>query len=218
MRFASVLLCLLIVQEAFGGGFVTGTATSRERLALPLDAVFEATLEDEYSKARREPGEELLVRLEGRIAMRPKMEGEGLQPTLVVERFIKGWLGESCGAQFATASIENTYWKLTRLGNDALVVGEKQREPHFVLKAQDRLVGGSGGCNRLTGSYELDGDKLVFSKMATTRMACPQGMDTEQAFLDALAKVKTWKIVGERLELFDAGGNLLMRFEARSME
>ena len=47
-----------------------------------------AALESAYSKARRQPGEELLVNLEGRVAMRPKMEGEGQQPTLVVERFI----------------------------------------------------------------------------------------------------------------------------------
>jgi uncharacterized lipoprotein YbaY/uncharacterized lipoprotein NlpE involved in copper resistance len=40
-----------------------------------------AALEAAYAKARREPGEELLVRLEGQIAMRPKMEGKGEQPT-----------------------------------------------------------------------------------------------------------------------------------------
>jgi len=44
------------VQEAFAGGPVTGTATYRERIALPPDAVFEATLEATYSKASIEPG------------------------------------------------------------------------------------------------------------------------------------------------------------------
>jgi uncharacterized lipoprotein YbaY len=57
MRFASVLLFLFLVTNAFGGttGTVSGTATYRERIAMPPDAVFEATLED-ISKADA-PGE-----------------------------------------------------------------------------------------------------------------------------------------------------------------
>ena len=52
MRFVSVLLCLLLVTKAFGGAAdtVSGTASYRERMALPPEAVFEATLED-VSKA-----------------------------------------------------------------------------------------------------------------------------------------------------------------------
>jgi len=177
-----------------------------------------AALEAAYAKARREPGEELLVRLEGRLTMRPKMEGEGVQPTLVVERFISVWPGESCGAQFATASLEDTYWKLTRLGNNVVLVDEKQRELHLVLRSQDRQVGGFSGCNRLAGSYELNGNTLTFGKMAATQMACVQGMDTEKSFFEALTQVKTWKIMGEHLELFDASGNLQARFEARYLK
>ena len=177
-----------------------------------------AALESAYSKARRQPGEELLVNLEGRVAMRPKMEGEGQQATLVVERFIGVWPGETCGARFATEPLENTYWKLTRLGETAVTVAAQQREPHFILNSQTRRVGGSGGCNRLMGGYELNGDKLTFGQMAGTMMACLEGMDTEKAFLDALGQVNTWKIVGQHLELFDAADTLVARFEARHMK
>ena len=177
-----------------------------------------AALESAYAKARRQPGEELLVNLEGRVALRPKMEGEGQQLTLVVERFSGIWPGETCGARFATEPLENTYWKLTRLGDAPVMVGEKQREPHFVLNSETRRVGGSGGCNRLVGSYELKGDRLTFGQMAGTMMACLEGGDTEKAFLAALRQVNTWKIVGQHLEVFDAAGNLLARFEARHMK
>jgi uncharacterized lipoprotein YbaY/heat shock protein HslJ/uncharacterized lipoprotein NlpE involved in copper resistance len=177
-----------------------------------------AALESAYSKARRQPGEELLVNLEGRVAMRPKREGEGQQPTLVVERIIGVWPGETCGAQFSTEPLENTYWKLTRLGDSAVTVASQQREPHLILNPKSRRVGGSGGCNRLTGSYELNGDTLTFGQMAGTMMACLQGMDTEKAFLQALGQVKKWKIAGQHLELFDAAGKLVARFEARHMK
>jgi heat shock protein HslJ len=45
-------------------------------------------------------------------------------------------------------------------------------------------------------------------------MACVQGMETENAFLQALQHVSTWKIAGNQLELLDAAGNLVARFEA----
>jgi heat shock protein HslJ len=136
----------------------------------------------------------------------------------VVERFIRVSPGETCGARFATEPLENTYWKLTRLADTAVTVAAQQQEPHFILNSQSRRVGGSGGCNRLTGSYELNGDNLTFGQMAGTMMACLEGMDTEKAFLKALGQVKKWKIAGQHLELFDAAGKLVARFEARHMK
>ena len=39
-------------------------------------------------------------------------------------------------------------------------------------------------------------------------------MEQERAFLEALAAVARWRIVGQRLELIDSRGEVLMRFEA----
>jgi copper homeostasis protein (lipoprotein) len=102
-----------------------------------------AAPESAYTKARLTPGEELLVNLEGQIAMRPKMEGKGAQPTLVVERFIGIWPGETCGARFAAAPLENTYWKLTRLRGTPVSVAAKQRESHFLLDRKTKRIAGS---------------------------------------------------------------------------
>jgi heat shock protein HslJ len=54
--------------------------------------------------------------------------------------------------------------------------------------------------------------------MAGTRMACPEGMELEQAFHAALGKVSTWRINGETLDLFDASGASLAEFERRPMQ
>ena len=64
------------------------------------------------------------------------------------------------------------------------------------------------------GTYRLQDDRLSFDRLATTRMACPRGMETERAFLAALAESRTWKLVGEILELLDAEGHLVARFAA----
>ncbi len=175
-------------------------------------------LEAAYLKARGQPGEELLVNLEGRIAARPEMEGECTQPTLVVDRYIGVWPAETCEAKTTTASLENTYWKLTRLGDQPVQVATEQHEPHMILQSKSHRIAGSGGCNRLIGGYDLEGERLVFGQLATTQMACPQGMDTEDAFLAALGRVRTWGILGQHLELYDAVDNLLARFEARHMK
>jgi putative lipoprotein len=116
------------------------------------------------------------------------------------------------------ASLENTYWKLVRLRAAPVDVAEQQREPHLILQPGNQRVVGFGGCNRLTGSYTLDGEHLALSQMAGTMMACPQGMEQESAFLATLAVVARWRVVGQQLELFDARGELLAQFESRYLK
>jgi heat shock protein HslJ len=117
----------------------------------------------------------------------------------------------------STAELENTYWKLLVLGESPVHTPEGQRETHLVLQAPSggpRLVAGFGGCNRLMGSYTLDGERITFSHMASTMMACEQGTDTEQAFHAALGKAARWAIRGEQLDLFDATGKRIALFES----
>lgn len=45
-------------------------------------------LERAYLAARPEPGTPLRVRIAGRLEDRPPMEGEGMRPTIIVERFM----------------------------------------------------------------------------------------------------------------------------------
>ena len=47
------------------------------------------TLEHAYTERRTAPGAELLVAIVGRIEERPRMEGGGREPTLVVERLVR---------------------------------------------------------------------------------------------------------------------------------
>ncbi len=91
---------------------------------------------------------------------------------------------------------------------------DPQAEPHLVLGPGGRFAG-SDGCNRLTGSYELKGETITFSKIAGTMMACPDTAGTERAFKQALPNTRRWKITGDGLELYDADGTRLARFEAR---
>lgn len=113
-----------------------------------------------------------------------------------------------------TTSLTETYWKLIWLGDTPVTPLENQQEAHLVLHTQDHRAAGFAGCNRFTGTYELDGTALRFGPLATTRMACASGMDVEQRMLEALHATRSWNTTGEHLELSDDHGALLARFEA----
>lgn len=113
----------------------------------------------------------------------------------------------------AAPSLENTYWALTKVGDTLVPESHSPRRAHFILNAEAHRVGGSGGCNGILGKYELEGDRLTFKGVAMTRMACKQGMETEQAFLTALNQVTSWKITGRKLELMDGEGRTVAEFE-----
>jgi len=78
----------------------------------------------------------------------------------------------------------------------------------------DGRASGSAGCNRYTARYEPARDTLKFGTAAATRMMCMTAgvMEQEQAFLDALGKVATFRMEGDRLELRAADGALAASF------
>lgn len=63
-----------------------------------------ATLERQYSFARNEPGDAILVSVEGRIVNRPKLDGSGKEQVLVVEKFLQLWAGETCWPEVKVAA------------------------------------------------------------------------------------------------------------------
>ena len=113
------------------------------------------------------------------------------------------------------APLVNTYWKLRQVGDGPHVSAfDNQPEPHLVLQSGSNRFHGAGGCNRLHGSYSLDGRWLRLSAVASTRMACPQGRQMEQMFVTTLAQVRSYSVQGQKLLLSDADGQVLLRFEA----
>jgi copper homeostasis protein (lipoprotein) len=174
-------------------------------------------LERAYLATRREPGEAVLATLQGSIVQRPPMEGDGTVATLVVDRFLGIWPGETCGDHGTTVPLQDMMWKVVRLRGRSVTVAEGQREPHLVLHTEDGRLSGSGGCNRLMGTYEVRGDTLQFGAVATTMMACPEGMEQEQRLLEALAEVVTFRLEGVHLELYAADGEPLLRLEERAV-
>jgi heat shock protein HslJ len=83
----------------------------------------------------------------------------------------------------------------------------------FVQLDENSQASGSTGLNRFGGKVTLDGDKIKFGPMATTRMAGPPAvMDQESKFTKAIARVRGYKIdENGLLRLLDADGKQRMR-------
>jgi heat shock protein HslJ len=78
-------------------------------------------------------------------------------------------------------------------------------------------VSGSSGCNRYSGGYEVDGDQIKFSPLASTMMACiePAGlMEQEAAYLQNLGKAASFRLVDGKLEMLDAAGQVILVYSA----
>lgn len=116
------------------------------------------------------------------------------------------------------ASLVETYWKLVELDGASAAVSPAGREPHLVLHTEGKRLAGSGGCNRLIGTYELPPGGLRLRPAGSTMMACPEPlMKQEQAFLEVLKATTSFRIQGEVLEL-RSGERPRARFESRYLK
>lgn len=85
-------------------------------------------------------------------------------------------------------------WRLIELDGQAVDTTKLNRPAQLTFEAADQRVFGSAGCNSMTGKYTLEApNKLTFSPMAATKMACPD-MSLESKFHEIIAKVNTWSV------------------------
>ena len=112
--------------------------------------------------------------------------------------------------------LTNTYWKLVQLNGAAVEPGEG-KELHMILRGADQ-VGGYAGCNQFRGSVTVTDDAVSFGPIASTRRMCADGMQQEDAFLQALENAQRYAISGESLAIENAGGEVTMRFVAVYMQ
>ena len=95
-----------------------------------------------------------------------------------------------------------TEWTLVELDGAPVEVGPDEIQPTIALDLEESRVSGSGGVNRLTGTFALSESELRFGPLATTRMAGPESaMQREHSFLAALERVTSYELDGTALTL-----------------
>jgi putative lipoprotein len=220
-----------------------GTATYRERMALPPGAVLEVVLEDAsradapapviarqaqadpgappfaftlpYDPAALDPRARYYVRASITLDGRLLFVTDTAYPVLTEGAPARPELLLVRVAEAAEGpALLGTDWRILGFGETVLGEGEPGREPILRLDPAEPRFAATIGCNRMMGGYALDGAALAFSQVASTMMACPPPLDAQERFFAvALEAVTGWRMDGATLELL-AGDAPLVRLEA----
>ncbi len=113
------------------------------------------------------------------------------------------------------ATLTGNAWILVSYGSvDAPTLAVPNSEARLSL-TQDGQVSGNTGCNSLGGTYTLDGEKITFSELAMTMMACdgPVG-EQELEVLNGLNHAERYVIEDNLLKIFYEGGARVLIYAA----
>ena len=185
-------------------------ATVMATVIIPLEGGPPYPFAIDYDRARIDP--------RMRYGLRATIAREGRQlftNTDYVDPFAPGELevlvrsipGADRPATAALAvTLEDTRWELTSLDGEPAPAGANGKPVDLLLQSADRVAGGFSGCNRYRGGYSRQGNPdhgspLSFGPSAGTLMACPEGMELEQAYLRALGSVNAFHLRGDTLVL-----------------
>ena len=127
-------------------------------------------------------------------------------PAMLVAGLLAG-----CGSGISLDEpIEGPVWRLEQLGGEPVAsTGDPQRDPQLQFDRRNGRVSGSGGCNRVSGTFERSGNSLRLSQLASTRMACadPARSASESQFFAALQSTASYRLQGSsRMSLLDSSG------------
>src|SRR5688500_14435736 len=109
-------------------------------------------------------------------------------------------LAAGCGSGISLDEpIEGPIWQLEQLGSELIEPStDPRRNAQIQFDRNSGRVTGSGGCNRVSGTYERSGSTLRLRQLGATRMACPNEASSinETQFLAALQATDSYRLQG----------------------
>ena len=90
---------------------------------------------------------------------------------------------------------------ISNVNGEEFIKGEQDIHPIIEIYLEERRVHGNAGCSTINGKVIVNENKIAFSEIITTEMACPG--EFEQRFLTALQNVDNYKIEKLRLYLYE---------------
>ena len=178
------------------GGESTGWAIEFDS-ATAIDGKQLNSIQVIYSKAEKlEKLADKHVKAVGQLTHRQGVE-TGEQPVLAISS-LKEIGAAAPSSSNSTFNLSGSEWVLEDIAGSAVL---DNVQATLAFEANHK-VAGHGSCNRFFGSAEIDGDRIKFGNLGSTRMACPEAvMNQETKYLQALQGA-------ERLEWQD--GHLLI--------
>jgi heat shock protein HslJ len=125
----------------------------------------------------------------------------------------------ACAGQRASAALTDHPWKLVSYGSLASPnLALPQGDTVISLEA-DGTISGNVGCNQFSGSYSVKGEKISFSQMVSTEMACEMPlMNQEAAAFSAFRGTRDFRLDSEHLTIYYDNGSSALVLEAKSTQ
>ena len=106
----------------------------------------------------------------------------------------------------------DTKWKLTRMETGG-TLQEVNTKAFIRFNKEKKSAGGNGGCNTFGSTLSLDGNKISFSGIFSTKMYCEGIQQSEDIFFKLLEKINRFEARDHSLFLYN-GEVLLLEFRS----
>ena len=104
-------------------------------------------------------------------------------------------LSSACGGNSTNALVGT--WKLVSYGESANLTHPIPEVDTSITFNEDDSINGNVGCNSFGGKYKLRGEKIIFSEMFSTEMACEGALMNQESFVLTLFEGETTFIYEE---------------------
>jgi heat shock protein HslJ len=114
--------------------------------------------------------------------------------------------------------LTGTEWRLVSLGPAGAETDVIPGTTVTLKFGEDGRASGSTGCNSYSGTYQVRGDTVSFSRLISTRRACldQNANQQEQRFLSALEAANRFRLSTNRLTILSDRGRSVLNFVSNS--
>ena len=115
----------------------------------------------------------------------------------------------ACGRQ-AEKSLESN-WRLMAYGPVSNSVPAVENVDAFVEFTSNGKFSGDVGCNIFNGNYKIEGEKIIFTSVSSTKMACKNIIgEQEKAVLHVFSGTSVFLLDGNTLSITSEDGGTLI--------
>jgi len=117
----------------------------------------------------------------------------------------------SCKSTFPDSQWTNKQWTLVEMLGLPVQISNTPQDAHLIFNPSEKLVSGSGSCNRIYGPYEIGKkNSLKFRNLAASAMSC-QNQAFENKYLETLLLVEHYQLSGGELWLKDDRKRVILK-------
>lgn len=120
----------------------------------------------------------------------------------------------SCSSKsYPDKNWDGKQWTLVEIMNVPVQTAGSVEDAHLVFDSQKSMISGTGGCNRIFGSYEIGKKNMLkFGDIGSTMMAC-QDLPFENKFLEVLKSVRYYEVSAGELFLKDGNKKIVLKLQ-----